>query len=228
MSAKGVLKVERPQKTLRELTTDQLRRAILTLHFKPGDQLVERDLCTEMGVSRTSIREALRHLESEGLVERTASRSLIVVALTPDEARQIYEVRAAVEPAMARLFTERATERDLQDLASAAQKIGRTSSGRRTQENVSAFDSFYAVIMHGARNEVALKILKGLQSRMAYLRAVTFLRAPDDHRAGTVAMVEEMVAAAQARNGELLASRCLAFVQRSAAFAQKVLTTPED
>jgi DNA-binding GntR family transcriptional regulator len=53
---------------LRELTLDKVREAIVSGYFKPGHRLVERDLCAQLGVSRTIVREVLRHLESEGLV----------------------------------------------------------------------------------------------------------------------------------------------------------------
>ena len=104
------LRIARDLPTLRDLTTDKLREAIMAQRFKPGQHLVERDLCEQTGVSRSSVREALRHLEAEGLVERRGNRGLFVASITPDEARQIYEVRAAIEPEMARLFAARATD----------------------------------------------------------------------------------------------------------------------
>ena len=64
------LRIARDLPTLRDLTTDKLREAIMAQRFKPGQHLVERDLCEQTGVSRSSVREALRHLEAEGLVER--------------------------------------------------------------------------------------------------------------------------------------------------------------
>src|SRR5690349_8418209 len=56
------LKVIKDPSTLRELTAERLREGILTMHFRPNQRLVERDLCEQTGVSRTSVREALRHL----------------------------------------------------------------------------------------------------------------------------------------------------------------------
>ena len=92
----NTLAVARDTPTLRELTTTKLRDAILSLHFKPDQHLVERELCAETGVSRTSVREALRQLEAEGLVERRGTRGLFVSSPTVEEARQVYEVRAAL------------------------------------------------------------------------------------------------------------------------------------
>jgi len=80
--------------TLREMTADRLREAIFTMHFKPNDRLVERDLCDQTGVSRTCVREALRHLESEGLVERRSNKGLYVTVVTPAEAQQIFKTQA--------------------------------------------------------------------------------------------------------------------------------------
>jgi GntR family transcriptional regulator, trigonelline degradation regulator len=224
----GSLRVERPNKMLRDMTTDQLRRAILTLHFKPGQHLVERDLCLELGVSRTSIREALRHLEAEGFIERQATRGVIVASVDRDEARQIYEVRLAIEPEMAKHFAERASDADIADLEAAAQRIGRASRSRRPADAALAYDTFYDAIMRGAQNEVARRLLQTLRGRMAWLRAVTSLRAPDARRDDTISLVQEIVGAAKARDGALMAERCRAFVLRSAAFADSVLAEEEE
>jgi DNA-binding GntR family transcriptional regulator len=224
----GSLRVERPNKMLRDMTTEQLRRAILTLHFKPGQHLVERDLCIELGVSRTSIREALRHLEAEGFIERQATRGVVVASVGRDEARQIYEVRLSIEPEMAKHFADRASDSDIADLEAAAQRIDRTSRTRRTADAALAYDAFYDVIMRGAQNDVARRLLQTLRGRMAFLRAVTSIRAPDSRTGDTIAHIEGIVAAAKARNGALMAERCRAFVLRSAAFADGVLAAEEE
>jgi len=119
----GALRVVKDMPSLRELTTRTLRDAILSMHFKPRQRLVERELCEETGVSRTCVREALRSLEAEGLVERIPNRGIFVASVSVDEARQIYEVRAALEPAFARLFVERASEQDLEALRAAFHRI---------------------------------------------------------------------------------------------------------
>ena len=110
MISKNSLKVVRNTPNLRELTTEALRNAILSMHFKPKQRLVERTLCEQTGVSRTCVREALQHLESEGLVNRVANKGLFVASVTADEARQIYEVRASLESSAGQMFVIRASK----------------------------------------------------------------------------------------------------------------------
>ena len=109
--ARGYL-VSRETPNLTERTTQILREAILQLRLKPGERLVERDLAGQTGASRTCVRAAMQQLRTEGLVERSSGGMLSVASISPDEARQIYEVRAALESAMARLFAARATEEE--------------------------------------------------------------------------------------------------------------------
>jgi GntR family transcriptional regulator, trigonelline degradation regulator len=219
----SVLKVTKDTATLRELATNQLRKAIVTLHFKPGQHLVERDLVAATGVSRTSVREALRHLEAEGLVERRANRGLFVAAVGPDEARQIYEIRAALEPAMAQHFVSRASAKQVRELRAALRRVKATSQARDIPANVAALDEFYDVIMRGAANEEARRILHTLRGRMSFLRAVTAARASADYRRGTLEQMSAIVGAAEAHDGPLMARRCLTFVKRSESFAIAVL-----
>ena len=84
------LKVTRPPKTLRQLAYDKLREAIFNGIFKRGDRLVERDLCGQLEVSRSVIREVLRQLEAEGLVATVANQGPIVATLSPSKAQEIY------------------------------------------------------------------------------------------------------------------------------------------
>ncbi|GAC1594862.1 MAG: hypothetical protein NVS3B28_25840 [Candidatus Velthaea sp.] len=72
---------------LRQQLTDVLRAAIADGQFKPGDRLIERDLCERTGVSRTSIREAFRALEAEGLIESIPNRGPVVARITRAPAR---------------------------------------------------------------------------------------------------------------------------------------------
>jgi DNA-binding GntR family transcriptional regulator len=83
--------------TLRERALAALRAAITSGQYRPGDHLGEVDLAQHLGISRGTVREALRHLEQEGLVEAGSRGRLRVNRLTADEIRGLYQVRAALE-----------------------------------------------------------------------------------------------------------------------------------
>jgi DNA-binding GntR family transcriptional regulator len=89
--------------SLAEQVARELRQAILTRRRKPGDRLVEDRLSEEMGVSRVPIREALRVLAAEGLVEVQPRRGASVAKVSPEVARDLVEVRATLEGLNARL-----------------------------------------------------------------------------------------------------------------------------
>jgi len=218
------LKVIKDPSTLRELTAERLREGILTMHFRPNQRLVERDLCEQTGVSRTSVREALRHLESEGLVERRPNKGLYVTAITVDEARQIYEVRGALEPVLGRLFTQRATERDLNALAATLKKIDKAIAAKHVRGHVEALDDFYNVLLIGSGNEVARRFLQTLRVRITYLRSLTAAKADLARKRETLRLMREIVEAAGRRDGDKVARLCATFVERSAAFALQVLS----
>lgn len=217
------LRVKKDTPTLRELTTRKLREAILDLRFKPGEHLVERTLCNETGVSRSCLREALRHLESEGLVERVGGRGLVVASVSPDEARQIYEVRAALEPEIGRLFAERADDHDFEAVFSVLDRMEAAITAKDVAGYVQALDAFYSVLCTGSDNAVARRILSTLHARIAYLRTVTAAKASEARERETLALLREIAEEARARRPEGVARRCRRFVGRSAAFAMQVL-----
>ena len=87
--------IRRSAAPLRREVLEALRASIVNGRLAPGARLIERELIGMMGVSRTVIREALRQLEAEGLVDVVPNRGAIVRELTVDEARDLYAIRAA-------------------------------------------------------------------------------------------------------------------------------------
>ena len=83
--------------TLRERTLQALRAAITTGRYRPGDYLGEGELATHLGVSRGTVRQALWHLQHEGLVTAGHRSMLRVNSLTPEEVRELFRVRASLE-----------------------------------------------------------------------------------------------------------------------------------
>jgi DNA-binding GntR family transcriptional regulator len=83
--------------TLRERALEALRSAIFSGQYRPGDSLGEEELAGRLGVSRGTVREALRHLQQEGLVTPGARGMLRVHSLSPAEVRDLFQVRGALE-----------------------------------------------------------------------------------------------------------------------------------
>jgi DNA-binding GntR family transcriptional regulator len=83
--------------TLRERALEALRSAITSGQYRPGDHLGEVELASHLGISRGTVREALRHLQQEGLVTPGNRGMLRVNRLTPREVRELFRVRAALE-----------------------------------------------------------------------------------------------------------------------------------
>lgn len=221
----GSLRVVPNTLSLRERVTQVLREAILNLHFEPGEKLVETRLCEETGVSRSCIREALRHLEAEGLVKRTPTRGMYVSKIEPDEARQIYEVRKVLESAMTRQFVERASEKQLAALTAAFDKVETLSTRKDYLAYARALEKFSACLMEGAGNAVAKQILDMLSARITHLRTIT-ARAAHDRRDSEI-LLRKVLTAIQERDAEQAEQCSRAFVQHSADFALNLLESSE-
>ncbi len=163
-------KVNRNPVTLREIVLDKLRSAIMNFQLLPGDRLVERDLCERLGVSRTSVREALRHLESEGLVAFADAKGPSVAIITLADARDLYELRCALESLIVQLFTLRAKAKDMEK---ALEENRKALKDGELQQVLDSVQGFYDVLLEGSGNHVAATQLRQLQARISYLRATS-------------------------------------------------------
>jgi len=211
--------------SLSEQAAHVLREAILNEVFKPGEKLVERTLADQTGVSRTSIREALSKLEAEGLITRVQGRGMYVSLLSESEARAIYEARAILESAMARMFVERADDADLAALDKAVDQAERTDHPENAREHARDLDEVFQVITRGAGNEVTGQMASILRTRVTYLRTITSRVASAERRVESIRFLREIRAAMKSRDGDRAEELIRGYVERSAAFAVKVLST---
>jgi DNA-binding GntR family transcriptional regulator len=104
----SVAKFARPQ-TISHEVYEHLRNEMLTGSLQPGHWLREQEIAETLAISRTPVREAVRRLGQEGLLEISPNRGVRVRELTPKEAVDTYEVRALLESRAARLAAQRAT-----------------------------------------------------------------------------------------------------------------------
>ena len=175
------------------------------------------------GSAAPAFARRLQSLEAEGLVVRGHRGVFSVAVVSREEARQIYEVRAALEPAMARLFIARASDEQVAALGEAVVRAEAAARALDGAAYVEAFRSFYAVLLAGSGNEIARRILETLEARIAYLRHLTTQKAPQARQLRTAALLRGIFTAVQRRAPDLAARRCAAFVERSARFAMEVL-----
>ncbi len=165
------MRVQRQAPQVRTQVAEILRQAIREMRFQPGQRLVERELVELTGVSRTSIREALRELAAEGLVRSIPNRGMVVAGLTAREATQLYELRSSLEGLAARLFVERATDRQVTQLRTAFDQIRKAN--RKGGDLLEAKDDFYEVLFDGADNEELRSVVAGLHARVQLLRGIS-------------------------------------------------------
>lgn len=162
-----------------ELVSEQIRRAIHIGTYLPGDKLpAERQLAEQMGVSRTTVREALRVLEGEGYVEshRGATGGIVVLDQSASEERirpvvvarlaefeELFDYRMAVEGAAARLAAVRRTEADLDQLQKALDTM---EEDWQTARFRAADSAFHLGIADAARNRFMRQAIEDARARM--------------------------------------------------------------
>lgn len=167
------LRVSRPNVTLRELALEKMREAILSFHFKPGERLIERKLVEELGVSRTVIREVLRHLDSEGLVQVTPNHGPSVAVIDADLARQIYQLRALLESMAVRELAKDPDPKSIKTLRATLRDIEKAFKSGDYREVMKQTEDFYATIFLSSGLIVAWEIVRNLNARINVLRALT-------------------------------------------------------
>ncbi|MBK1623068.1 GntR family transcriptional regulator [Afifella marina] len=168
-------RVPRPAATLRHSVTESIRQAIAAGRFRPGERMPERDLCEMTGVSRTLVREALRQLESEGLIEVIAHKGPVVSRITAAQAIGVYQVREVLEGLAAELFAEHATDNDREALKAAFEEVKKADIAAT---RIALKNKFYDCLVVGTGNEALGKTLYMLNARTMLLRAQS-LQAPN-------------------------------------------------
>lgn len=158
---------------IRNQTLKHLREAIIRGQFEPGERLNERKLCEFIGASRTTIREVLRHLESEGLIKVIPQKGPIVATISVEEGKHIYEVREVLEGFMCRLFAERSTPDSKTALCRSLNLLETYVQKEDLENQLIESNRFYEVLMEGCGNKVVCSLLKSLHARISFLRRMS-------------------------------------------------------
>ena len=150
-----------------------IRSDILSGRYKNGDELKEKSIGDELGVSRTPVREALRQLDLEGLVNIVPNKGAYVEAVTAQDIRDIYEIRALLEGLCARWAAQNISD---ELMAEMEENIYLTEfhEKKNNSKQVLMLDNRFHEIMYEASGSKELKrILKDYHEYVGRVRSVT-------------------------------------------------------
>jgi len=222
------LGIQKHAAPLRRQVLDGLRHAIISGRLAPGARLTERELIEMMGVSRTVVREALRQLETEGLIENIPNKGPVVRTLSLEEARDLYAVRAVLEGFAARLFADKASGDQLERLEAALARVVGAYDCADAAAVIDAKPSFYDVLFEGAASETLSSMVASVHARISRWRALGLThpqrsRARSDER---VANLEAVLVAIRARDGDTAERNMREEADRAADEVTRLLSTP--
>jgi len=174
------------------------------------------------------MREVLRDLEAQGLIENVPHKSPVVTTLTRSDALEIYEVRSALEPMAAKLFVERADEQQIGDLEKRFAECRRAMEVNDVLAVTEALDNFYSELFAGAGNRTAALLARTLHAKESLLRAITFQRQTTADTSQSINHLKHIMAAVRNRDAERAAQACVDQVNRSRRVAMKLINGKPD
>lgn len=151
---------------LRDVVFQTLREAILRGNIKPGERLMEIQLSQQLGVSRTPVREAIRMLELEGLVNMTPRKGAAVAAISEKSLRDVLEVRCALEELSVRLACERMSWEQFEQLRASNVKFAQVAEGEDITEIAKSDEAFHDIIYYSTDNDKLILLLNQLREQM--------------------------------------------------------------
>lgn len=167
-----IVRIEKHAAPLRQQVLEALRGSIVAGRLAPGQRLIERELIEMTGVSRTVIRESLRQLEAEGLIEIIPNKGPVVRKLSATEAEDLYRIRAVLEGLAARFYAENADDSAVQELDEALDEVKLAYQGTDGEAALEAKTNFYDKLYSGGASETLASMLAVVQARIWRWRAV--------------------------------------------------------
>lgn len=159
-------------KPLREVIFETLRNAIITGELKPGERLMEVQLAEKMGVSRTPVREAIRKLELEGLVEMLPRKGAHVADLSIKDIMDVLEVRASLDGLATALAAERIKPEQVKELKHVQTQFLQYVEKQNLQGTIKKDVEFHDIIYRCSGNEKLIQIANNLREQVYRFRVI--------------------------------------------------------
>lgn len=183
-----------------ETAYQQLHDAIKTGLFQPGDRLRELDVAERLALSRTPVREALRKLESDGIVQHRARIGAVIRTLSYPEVVELYEMRVVLERTAARMAAKHASAAEIDALEELNKQI--LASTDNAQVAATLNQEFHKCIYLATRNRFLLESARGLNNALMLLGPTTMA---DAERIKTVCLQHQEIIDAISKGDEAAA-----------------------
>lgn len=191
-------------KPLRDRIASLIRDSILKGKLKPGERLMEIDVASSLGISRTPLREAFLQLESEGFVKVIPRKGAIVSETSPDDAEETYEIKGALEALAAKLAADKITEEKIEELEKLNERMKKIAQSK--QKDYSEFlklnSSFHKIINESSGNKKLIKMIENL--RYQTFRYNFIFLSLISHLKESVNEHEKIIKALKKKNAELV------------------------
>jgi len=147
----------------------EIESDILSGRFKPRERLIEMDLISRFGVSRTVVREVLKSLEARGLVRATPYRGVVVADLTVEEIEEIYFLRIELEKIAARLVLKHITEKEINHLKKFSREVEKYLR-EKTPQMIETDSEFHRMITRACGNRYLSEMIDFLRTKAHIVR----------------------------------------------------------
>lgn len=165
---------------LRDVVFNTLREAILKGDLKPGERLMELQLASKLGVSRTPIREAIRMLEQEGLAVTTPRKGAEVAKMTLKDMEDVLEIRDALDELAVRIACQKITDEQLKQLEDVKELFENNTQTNNVKNIAEADVSFHDVIYEATGNTKLVTLLNNLREQV-YRYRVEYIKDPKNY-----------------------------------------------
>lgn len=209
---------------------EELEQRILKGELRPGQRITEESLSKSWEVSRSTLREAFRILESQGFVEHTPRRGIKVAVVTPRRVREVYQVRAALEGLMVRLAVENHDPRVVPRL----EKLHQRMQGKAEEGDLKAFQKlnqqFHEMVIQASDNEFMVQTLTPINKLAQRLRAEVFAtpQGVEQSLQNHAALISAFKSGDAQQAGEARAQTVLAFGQMLASLLREKMNQEQE
>lgn len=200
MGTSAIAPIER--RALHEDLADQLRRAIVHGELRPGAKISEKILCEQFGVSRTPVREALKILSTEGLVQLMQNRGASVTEVTFEDMQHAFPVMGALEALAGELACENATDAQIERAAALQARMAAMFDKGDRKGYFRVNEEVHQLILEASGNTALPRLMRTVSGQVRRARYMANLS--KERWAEAIAEHEEILAALTARDGKKL------------------------